>query len=120
MQTVNTWSKRPTGPTGIPNLFVAGDWIRTNANVCCMEGGNEGGRMAARAVVEASGRDPGRIALWDYYMPPQLNWIKDIDRRRLQRGLPNLFEAVAAGHPHTFGEAMQGAVKALTDRTVAA
>jgi uncharacterized protein with NAD-binding domain and iron-sulfur cluster len=97
VQTVGTWDKRPAGPTGIPNLFVAGDWTQTNANVCCMEGGNWAGRTVARAVIEASGARTSEVDRWDYYTPPQLDDIKRQDAERYARGEPNLFDTGAPG-----------------------
>lgn len=108
VQTVNTWHKRPTGGTAIPNFFLAGDWIRTNANVCCMEGGNEGGRMAVRDLLERSGGNRDRVNLWQIYSPPQLSKFKAIDKRRLDAGKPNLFEPAARQDPSSFGEILEG------------
>ncbi len=92
VQTVNTWAKRPKGPTAIPNLFVAGDWIQTNANVVSMEGANQGGRIAAQAVLDAADRNTERVVRYDYYTPPQLDPLKALDAQRFAAGQPNIFE----------------------------
>ncbi|MFC7447277.1 hydroxysqualene dehydroxylase [Rhodococcus daqingensis] len=92
VQTVNTWDKRPKGSTAIPNLFIAGDWIQTNANVVSMEGANQGGRIAAQAVLDASGRNAEEVVRYDYYVPPELDGLKRIDADRHAVGLPNIFE----------------------------
>ncbi len=91
VQTVHTWARRPKGPTAIPNLFVAGDWIQTNANVISMEGANQGGRIAAQAVLDASGRNAERVLNYDYYVPPQMDGLKALDAQRYATGQPNLF-----------------------------
>ncbi len=47
---------RPTTTTGIPGLFLAGDWTRHDLNAS-MEGAVLSGRLAARAVAGARGSD---------------------------------------------------------------
>jgi squalene-associated FAD-dependent desaturase len=46
---------RPAARTGIPNLFLAGDWTRTGWPAT-MEGAVRSGYLAAEAVAEAAGR----------------------------------------------------------------
>ncbi|WP_187776472.1 hydroxysqualene dehydroxylase [Antrihabitans cavernicola] len=92
VQTVNTWAKRPKGPTAIPNLFIAGDWIQTNANVVSMEGANQSGRVVAQAVLDASGRNAEPVVRYDYYVPPELEPIKALDAQRFAAHQPNFFE----------------------------
>ena len=38
--------------SGIDNLFLAGDWVRSGVNAGCLEAAVIGGRMAARAITE--------------------------------------------------------------------
>ncbi|MDG3009052.1 NAD(P)-binding protein [Rhodococcus sp. D2-41] len=92
VQTVGTWAKRPKGPTAIPNLFVAGDWIQTNANVVSMEGANQGGRIAAQAVLDAAGSAAEPVLRYDYYVPAELDGLKRRDAARHAAGLPNIFD----------------------------
>lgn len=47
IQDPGSWARRPEATTGIDNLFLAGEWIKTDQNVTTMEGANEGGRYAA-------------------------------------------------------------------------
>jgi zeta-carotene desaturase len=47
---------RPPTETAIPNLFLAGDWIRHDCNAS-MEGAALSGRLAARAALRAAGRE---------------------------------------------------------------
>jgi uncharacterized protein with NAD-binding domain and iron-sulfur cluster len=44
IQNAGSWANRPESTTTFSNLFLAGDWIRTNINVTTMEGANEGAR----------------------------------------------------------------------------
>jgi squalene-associated FAD-dependent desaturase len=50
-----TESLRPECSTGVPNLFLAGDWTRTGWPAT-MEGAVRGGYLAAEAVTRAAGR----------------------------------------------------------------
>ncbi len=46
---------RPTAQSGIPNLFLAGDWTRTGWPAT-MEGAVRSGYMAAEQVAQAAGQ----------------------------------------------------------------
>ena len=50
-----SWDGRPTATTAIPNLFLAGDYVRENLSAATMEDANQTGRLAANGVLEASG-----------------------------------------------------------------
>ena len=58
-----TESLRPSCATAVPNLFLAGDWIRTGWPAT-MEGAVRGGYLAAEAVARATGR-PANFVLPD-------------------------------------------------------
>jgi squalene-associated FAD-dependent desaturase len=58
-----TESLRPESASGIPNVFLAGDWTRTGWPAT-MEGAVRSGYRAAEAVARASGR-PSRFLLTD-------------------------------------------------------
>ncbi|MBJ8337851.1 FAD-dependent oxidoreductase [Antrihabitans sp. YC3-6] len=90
--TVDTRSKRPKGPTAIRNLFVCGDWTQTNANVGCMEGANESGRIAAQAVLDAESSNAERVTRFDYYVPSAMNAAQELDAQRFAQGQPNLLD----------------------------
>jgi uncharacterized protein with NAD-binding domain and iron-sulfur cluster len=45
--------------TGIDNLFLAGDWVRSGVNAGCLEAAVIGGRVAARAITEGDMNIPG-------------------------------------------------------------
>ena len=92
IQPPGSWDHRPDSATEVPNLFLAGDWVRTNINVTTMEGANEGGRQAVNALLDAAGSDAQRCALHELFRPPELEGWKQIDRDRYRRGLPNLFD----------------------------
>jgi uncharacterized protein with NAD-binding domain and iron-sulfur cluster len=49
---------RPDG-SGINNLYLAGDWVRSGVNAGCIEAAVIAGRMTARAITEADMTIPG-------------------------------------------------------------
>lgn len=89
VQTVGTWAKRPKGPTAVPNLFVAGDWIQTNANVVSMEGANQAGRIVAQAILDSAGSGAADVVRYDYFVPPQIAPLQQLDAQRFAAGQPN-------------------------------
>jgi uncharacterized protein with NAD-binding domain and iron-sulfur cluster len=99
IQDPGEWSNRPESVTAIPNLFLAGDWVRTHINVTTMDGANQGGRQAANGVLDAAGSNGGRATLWPLYEPPEYRPHKLIDRARYQQGLPNMFDPDQAAPP---------------------
>jgi len=50
-----SWFLRPDATTGIPNMFLAADYVRTNTNLATMEGANEAARQATNAILKVSG-----------------------------------------------------------------
>ena len=67
IQDPGEWSNRPESVTAIPNLFFAGDWVRTHTNVTTMDGANQGGRQAANGVLKAAGSENEPAKLWPLY-----------------------------------------------------
>jgi uncharacterized protein with NAD-binding domain and iron-sulfur cluster len=49
------WFLRPGATTGVPNMFLAADYVRTNTNLATMEGANEAARQATNAILKVSG-----------------------------------------------------------------
>ncbi|WP_405135619.1 FAD-dependent oxidoreductase [Nocardia sp. NBC_01388] len=92
VNTAGSWDNRPTGATGIPNLFLAGDYLRTNVDLATMEGANEGGRMAANAVLDAAGSPAPRAALFPHVSIAEFDGARALDRDRWFAGRPNLFD----------------------------
>ncbi|WP_308192351.1 hydroxysqualene dehydroxylase [Gordonia zhenghanii] len=93
---VNTWDRRPAGPTGIKNFFIGGDFNATYLYVGAMDSAAEGGRQAARAVVEASGRKAKDVEVFPYLKPAAMNGIWAEDKRRYRRGQRNIFDTPAS------------------------
>lgn len=70
---------RPPAATALGGLYLAGDWIRHEANAS-MEGAAISGRLAASAALEALGQPPVRLLA-----PPDPTVVAPL--RRLRRGL---------------------------------
>jgi 15-cis-phytoene desaturase len=85
---VRTWDLRPDAATGIPNLFLASDYVRTNTNLATMEGANEAARRAVNAIIDASGVSASYCRIWPLYQPLALAPARWYDAWRFARGLP--------------------------------
>ncbi|NEA29135.1 hydroxysqualene dehydroxylase [Actinomadura bangladeshensis] len=94
VNTVGSWKNRPAPQTKIPNLFMAGDYVRTGIDLATMEGANESGRAAVNALLDAAGSPATRAKVWPLYQPPELDGLKDLDARRYRAGQPNLFDVM--------------------------
>jgi uncharacterized protein with NAD-binding domain and iron-sulfur cluster len=92
IQDPGEWANRPESRTAIPNLFLAGDWVRTNINVTTMDGANQGGRQAANALLQAAGSSAAPAGLWPLYVPPEFEAVRGADRLLYKLGRPNLFD----------------------------
>lgn len=57
---------RPEASTSIPNLFLAGDYIRTETDLACMEGANEAARRAVNGILDAAASLEPRCQIWPF------------------------------------------------------
>ncbi|QFG24230.1 FAD-dependent oxidoreductase [Actinomadura sp. WMMB 499] len=94
VNTVGSWAKRPEARTAIPNLFLAGDYVRTSVDLATMEGANESGRAAVNALLDAADSAAERVEMWKLHRPPELDGLKDLDARRFRAGRPNVFDVM--------------------------
>lgn len=88
VNTVNSWDLMPKSFTGIPNLFLAGDYIRTNTGLATMEAANESARRAVNCIIDASGTGKPYAKVWKLKEWAMLLPYKWYDRRRYEKGLP--------------------------------
>ncbi|MFH5227893.1 hydroxysqualene dehydroxylase [Antrihabitans spumae] len=94
LNSVGSWELRPNSRTAVPNLLLAGDYVKTNADARSMEGANESARVAVNAILDASGSDAPRAHIWPDYHPPELEPLRRIDEDRFRAGLPNQFDVL--------------------------
>ncbi|MFE0023299.1 FAD-dependent oxidoreductase [Amycolatopsis sp. NPDC059021] len=99
IQKPGTWKARPAAKTGIPNLFFAGDWIKTNINVTTMEGANEAARQAVNGILDASGSAEPKCSIARLWVNHAFDAFKAADRGMYQLGLPNAFDLVDPRRP---------------------
>jgi uncharacterized protein with NAD-binding domain and iron-sulfur cluster len=67
---------RPAQTTGIPGLYIAGDWTRTDWP-STMEGAARSGRLAAGAVVG----DPVRFLVPELRVEGMMSWLANFGKR---------------------------------------
>ena len=99
IQDPGSWARRPDSVTGIDNLFLAGEWVKTDQNVTTMEGANEGGRQAANGVLLASGYRGAMVKIVGLFQAPWWVPFKVADRARYRARLPNAFDIVDSRWP---------------------
>jgi uncharacterized protein with NAD-binding domain and iron-sulfur cluster len=76
-----SWRLRPTAETGVENLMLASDYVRTETNLACMEGANEAARRAANAILRQDGYTGPVCKLWELEedsMFDRAKWLDDI------------------------------------------
>lgn len=74
---------RPSAKTGITNMFLAGDYVRTHTNLATMEGANEAARAAVNEVLLVSGSREIPCKIWPLSEPFGL--IRAIDASLFRR-----------------------------------
>jgi uncharacterized protein with NAD-binding domain and iron-sulfur cluster len=82
------WALRPEAATDLDNLALAGDWIRTETDLACMEGANEAARRAVNVVLDRAGYVGPRCQLWESPQLPALAPVRALDSVRFKQGLP--------------------------------
>ena len=80
INTAGSWSDRPEAVTGIENLFLASDYVRTNTDLATMEGANEAARRAVNAILERSRSAAEPCALWKLREPPLFAPFRALDK----------------------------------------
>lgn len=85
---VNTWTLRPEAATGLSNLFLASDYVRTHTDLATMEAANEAARRAVNALLDAEASNSPRCEIWPLHEPEVLAPWRQHDEARLKAGLP--------------------------------
>ncbi|WP_203597082.1 FAD-dependent oxidoreductase [Actinomadura bangladeshensis] len=99
IQQPGSWKLRPESKTKIPNLFLAGDWVKTPINVTTMEGANQGGRKAVNALLDAAGSSADRCDVHELYEQPLWIPFKAKDKLRYALRLPHEFDILDTRWP---------------------
>lgn len=90
INTAGSLAHRPEARTAIPNLFLAGDYVRTDIDLATMEGANESARAAVGALLEAAGSSAPPPAQYRLHEPPELEPLRRADADRYRAGLPHM------------------------------
>jgi uncharacterized protein with NAD-binding domain and iron-sulfur cluster len=88
INTAGSWADRPDAVTGIPNLFLAADFVRTYTDLATMEGANEAARRAVNGILDATGSARPRCRLWKLREPALLAPFRALDRLQWRLRLP--------------------------------
>ena len=99
IQDPGSWLRRPESVTQVDNLFLAGEWVKTDQNVTTMEGANEGGRQAANGVLLASGYRGPMVKIVELFQAPWWVPFKATDKARYRAGLPHALDIVDTRWP---------------------
>jgi len=94
INTAGSWADRPEATTGIRNLFLASDYVRTNIDLATMEGANEAGRAAANGILAASGSGKAPAVIKTLWQPKELAAARLLDENLYRLGLPNTLDVV--------------------------
>jgi uncharacterized protein with NAD-binding domain and iron-sulfur cluster len=92
INTAGSWDYRPESHGALENLFLAGDYVRTNIDLATMEGANESARTAVNALLDVSGSNAERCRMFTLYRAAELEPLRRIDADRYAAGQPNLFD----------------------------
>jgi uncharacterized protein with NAD-binding domain and iron-sulfur cluster len=90
VNTAGSWAWRPEAVTGIDNLFLASDYIRSNTDLASMEGANEAARRAVNGIIGRSGFGGDECRIWQLPGLPGFGPLRAVDELRLRLGLRNL------------------------------
>ncbi len=92
VNTVGSWKRRPRARTAVRNLFLAADYVQTDIDLATMEGGNEAGRAAVNALLEAAESNAEPVPMFKLYQPPEFEPLKRIDAELHGAGRPNALD----------------------------
>ncbi|MFQ6394701.1 FAD-dependent oxidoreductase [Nocardia sp. KC 131] len=92
INTAGSWEYRPQPHGALENLFLAGDYVRTNIDLATMEGANESARAAVNALLDVAGSTAERCRTFTLYRAAELEPFRRIDADRYAAGQPNLFD----------------------------
>jgi uncharacterized protein with NAD-binding domain and iron-sulfur cluster len=89
---VSQRADRPDVTTAVPNLLLAGDYLKSNWEVANMETASYNARRAVNALLDKAGSTVSPAAAIEPYRPPEWEPLKQIDEQRYAAGQPNIFD----------------------------
>ncbi|HXT99364.1 MAG TPA: FAD-dependent oxidoreductase [Polyangia bacterium] len=98
INTAGSWRHRPDAVTGIENLFLASDYVRTHTDIATMEAANEAARRATNGILQASGVAAAPCEVWELRPPRVFEELQRLDARRFRDGAPHLLAPALGRH----------------------
>ncbi|WP_084532777.1 FAD-dependent oxidoreductase [Nocardia fusca] len=92
INTAGSWELRPEPHGGVENLYLAGDYVRTNIDLATMEGANESARAAVNALLDVAGSAAPRCPTYTLWRAPELEPLRRADADAYAAGRPNAFD----------------------------
>ncbi len=89
INTAGSWQYRPEAATGIENLFLAADFVRTYTDLATMEGANEAARRAVNSILARTASREAPCHIWPLREPLILLPLREYDLLRFKLGLPH-------------------------------
>jgi uncharacterized protein with NAD-binding domain and iron-sulfur cluster len=122
INTAGSWEDRPDAVTGIRNLFLAADFVRTFTDLATMEGANEAARRAVNGILAATGSSARPCHVWKLHEPGILAPFRALDCMRWHVHLPALspFRVTGSGClalTDLFAHGIQQATRFTGDRS---
>jgi uncharacterized protein with NAD-binding domain and iron-sulfur cluster len=102
-----SWAIRPEASTRIPNLVLAGDYVRTHTDIASMEGACEAARRAVNAILQRADSRATPVAIWPLSEPTELEPWKQLDARLHAAHKGHLFELLGIRHAGTAAELLR-------------
>jgi uncharacterized protein with NAD-binding domain and iron-sulfur cluster len=90
INTKSSWALRPDAITGIENMYLAADYVRTNIDLATMESANEAARMATNGILDSTRSWQPRCQLWKLFEPLHFEDDKANDAIRYNLGLRHI------------------------------
>jgi len=94
----SSWAMRPDAATQIPNLVLAGDYVRTNTDMASMEGACEAARRAVNAIVQRAGVQATPATIWPLTEPTYFERWNQLDAQLYAAGKAHVFELLGIRH----------------------
>jgi uncharacterized protein with NAD-binding domain and iron-sulfur cluster len=102
-----SWAIRPEAATRIPNLVLAGDYVRTHTDIASMEGACEAARRAVNAILQRADSRATPVTIWPLIEPTEFDPWKQLDARLHAAHKGHLFELLGIRHAGTAAELLR-------------
>jgi 15-cis-phytoene desaturase len=102
-----SWAIRPDAATRIPNLVLAGDYVRTTTDLASMEGACEAARRAVNTILQRAGVQATPTMIWPLTEPAYFEPWKQLDARLHAAGKGHVFDVLGIRHAGVAAELLR-------------